>query len=100
MCSAHKKAFTVLHILALSVALTAAADESWISSIIIILSRPKSIMLKSLPKMLPGISPNFHLLCFSVFLLCLHYTPKLPKILSIVMKFKVMTALLKYFITK
>ena len=35
--------------------------------------------------MLPGISLKFHLLCFSVFLLCLHYAPKLPKILSIVM---------------
>ena len=40
-------------------------------------------MLKNLPKMLPGISQKFHLLCFSVFLLCLHYTPKLITILSI-----------------
>ena len=35
----------------------------------------ESNMLKSLPKMLPGISQKFHLLCFSVFLLCLHYAP-------------------------
>jgi len=33
--------------------------------------RPESNMLKNLPKMLPGISPNFYLLCFSVFLSCL-----------------------------
>ena len=52
-------------------------------------------MLKNLPKMLPGISQKFHLLCFSVFLLCLHYAYKLPTILSIVME--VMTALLEYF---
>jgi len=43
-------------------------------------------MLKNLPKMLPGISQKFHLLYFSVFLLCLHYTPKLPTILSIVLE--------------
>ena len=55
-------------------------------------------MLKNLPKMLPGISQKFHLLCFSVFLLCLHYAPKLPTIFSIVMEIKkVMTALLEYF---
>ena len=50
--------------------------------------RPESNMLKNLPKMLPGISQKFHLLCFSssVFLLCLHFAPKLPTILSIVME--------------
>ena len=51
-----------------------------------IISRPESNVLKNLPKMLPGISQKFHLLCFSVFLLCLHYAPKLPTILSIVME--------------
>ena len=40
-------------------------------------SRPESNMLKNLPKMLPGISQKLHLLCFSVFLSCLHYAPKL-----------------------
>ena len=49
-------------------------------------SRPESNMLKKLPKMLTGISQKFHLLCFSVLLLCLHYAPKLPKILSIVIE--------------
>ena len=48
--------------------------------------RPESNMLKNLPKMLPGISQKFHLSCFSVFLLCLHYAPKLPTILSIVLE--------------
>ena len=33
----------------------------------------------------PKISPKFPLLCFLVFLLCLHYAPKLPTILSFVM---------------
>ena len=42
-------------------------------------------MLKNLPNMLPGISQKLRLLCFSVFLLCLHYAPKLPTIFSIVM---------------
>ena len=51
-----------------------------------LITRPESNMLKNLPKMLPGIFLKIHLLCFSVFLLCLHYTPKLPIILSIVMK--------------
>ena len=32
--------------------------------------RPESNMLKNLPKMLTGISLNFHLLCCSVLLLC------------------------------
>ena len=60
--------------------------------------RPESNMLKNLPKMLPGISQNVHLFCFSVFLLCLHYAPKLPSILSITMKkCQIMTALLEYF---
>ena len=43
-------------------------------------------MLKKLPKMIPEISQKYHLLCFSVFPLCLHYAPKLPTILSIVME--------------
>ena len=34
-------------------------------------------MLKILPKMLSGISQNFHPYAFSVFLLCLHYALKL-----------------------
>ena len=58
-------------------------------------------MLKNLPKMLTGISQKFLLLCFSMFLLYLHYAPKLPTILSFVMEnFKAMTALLEYFNTR
>ena len=53
---------------------------------ILALAKPESNMLKNLPKILSGISHKFHLLCFSVFLLCLHYSPKLPTILSIVME--------------
>ena len=33
--------------------------------------------------MLPGISQKFRLLCFSVFLLCLHYVPNLPIMLAL-----------------
>ena len=49
----------------------------------------KCIALKyaqNLPKILPGISLKFHILCFPVFLLCLHYALKLPAILSIDME--------------
>ena len=54
-------------------------------------------MLKHLPKILPGISQKFHLLCFSVLLLCLHYAPKLPTI--VMDKCKVMTAVFHYNVT-
>ena len=45
--------------------------------------RPESNMLKTLPKMLSGISQNFHPLCSSVFLLCLNYAPKLATFLQL-----------------
>ena len=50
------------------------------------MGRPESNMLKNLPKMLQEISLKFHLLCFSVFLLFLHYALKWLTILSIVME--------------
>ena len=48
--------------------------------------RPESIMLKVLPKILSGISLNFHLLCSSVFLLCLHYAPRLVTFVTIILE--------------
>ena len=38
---------------------------------LLMMSRPESNVLKNLPKILSGISQNFHLLCSSVFPLCL-----------------------------
>ena len=43
--------------------------------------RPESNMLKILPKLLSGISQNFHLLCPSVLPLCLYYALRLATFL-------------------
>ena len=47
--------------------------------------RPESkfSMLNILPKML---SQNFHILCSSVFPLCLHYAPRLATFLTVILK--------------
>ena len=88
---------TIIQLCTWHVAICGVIDWSFIS----VGCRPESnnnIMLKNLSKMLPEISPKFHLLCFSVFLLCLHYATKLPTILSIFHgKCEVMTVLLKHF---
>ena len=46
--------------------------------------KTESNMLKLLPKMLSGVSQNFHLLCSSVFPLYLYYAPRLAKFLTII----------------
>ena len=45
--------------------------------------RPKSNLLKILPKILSEISQNFYLLCSSVFPLCLLYVPSYQHFLQL-----------------
>ena len=49
-------------------------------------SKPESNMLRILPKLFSGISQTLHLLCSSVFPLCLHYAPRLTTFLIIILE--------------
>jgi len=51
------------------------------TTLFIAATRPESNMLKNLP--LPQISPKFHLLCFSVLLLCTYYAPSCQPFLAL-----------------